>query len=152
MWPYTVEEAEAWPAPEAHGEPAPRGDLASRVLAMPADTNPAGDIFGGWIMSLMDSAGAMAAAEYAHGRVATFAVTDMSFHQPVKVGDTVCCYAALLRVGRTSLTFHIEVWVLRAGHGMRTKVTEAEFTFVSVDESGEPLLLGPAAEAALGPG
>ena len=97
MWPYTVEEAEAWPAPEAHGEPAPRGELASRVLAMPADTNPAGDIFGGWIMSLMDSAGAMAAAAYAHGRVATVAVTDMSFHQPVKVGDTVCCYAALVR-------------------------------------------------------
>ncbi len=136
MWPYTVEEAEAWSLP--------RGELASRVLAMPADTNPAGDIFGGWIMSLMDSSGAMAAAHYARGRVVTVAVTDMSFHQPVRVGDTVCCYAALVRVGRTSLTFHIEVWVLRSGHGTRTKVTEAEFTFVSVDESGEPqFLVGP---------
>jgi acyl-CoA thioesterase YciA len=118
---------------------------------MPADTNPAGDIFGGWIMSLMDSAGAMAAAAHAHGRVATVAVTDMSFHQPVKVGDTVCCYAALVRVGRTSLAFHIEVWVLRAGHGVRTKVTEAEFTFVSVDDSGEPLLLGAMPEAGISP-
>ncbi len=66
----------------------------------------------------------------------------MAFLQPVKVGDTVCCYAALVRVGRTSLTFQIEVWVLRSGHGTRTKVTEAEFTFVCVDESGEPRLLG----------
>ncbi len=152
MWPYTVDEAEAWAAPTSHDMPTPRGELASRVLAMPADTNPAGDIFGGWIMSLMDSAGAMAAAACARGRVATVAVTDMSFHHPVKVGDTVCCYAALVRVGRTSLTFHIEVWVLRAGHGLRTKVTEAEFTFVSVDESGEPVLLGAVAEAALNPG
>lgn len=64
----------------------------------------------------------------------------------------MCCYAALVRVGRTSLTFHIEVWVLRAGHGMRTKVTEAEFTFVSVDESGEPLLLAPMTKAAINPG
>jgi acyl-CoA thioesterase YciA len=133
MWPYTIEETETWSMP--------RGDLASRVLAMPADTNPAGDIFGGWIMSLMDSSGAMAAASFAHCRVVTVAVTDMSFHHPVKVGDTVCCYAALVRVGRTSLTYHIEVWVLRAGHGTRTKVTEAEFTFVCVDESGEPRLL-----------
>jgi acyl-CoA thioesterase YciA len=134
MWPYTAEEAEAWTEP--------RGELASRVLAMPADTNPAGDIFGGWIMSLMDAAGAMAAAGYAEGRVVTVAVTDMAFLQPVKVGDTVCCYAALVRVGRTSLTFHIEVWVLRSGHGTRTKVTEAEFTFVCVDARGEPRLLG----------
>jgi acyl-CoA thioesterase YciA len=133
MWPYTAEEAEAWSEP--------RGELASRVLAMPADSNPNGDIFGGWIMSLMDSAGAMAASSLARGRVVTVAVTDMSFHHPVKAGDTVCCYAALVRVGRTSLTFHIEVWVLRSGHGTRTKVTEAEFTFVSVDESGEPRLL-----------
>jgi acyl-CoA thioesterase YciA len=133
MWPYTAEEAEAWSEP--------RGELASRVLAMPADSNPNGDIFGGWIMSLMDSAGAMAASSLARGRVVTVAVTDMSFHHPVRAGDTVCCYAALVRVGRTSLTFHIEVWVLRSGHGTRTKVTEAEFTFVSVDESGEPRLL-----------
>ena len=129
MWPYTVCEVEALATP--------RGKLASRVLAMPADTNPAGDIFGGWIMALMDASGAMAASEYAQCRVVTVAVTDMAFLQPVKVGDTVCCYAALGRIGRTSLTFHIEVWVLR-GRGGRRKVTEAEFRFVCVDENGRP--------------
>ena len=117
---------------------APRGDLASRVLAMPANTNPAGDMFGGWIMALMDAAGAMEASRRAGGRVATVAVTDMTFLQPVKVGDTVCCYAELSRAGRTSLAFHIEVWVLRAGLGERTKVTEAEFTFVALDATGVP--------------
>jgi acyl-CoA thioesterase YciA len=133
MWPYTAEEAESWSAP--------RGELASRVLAMPADTNPSGDIFGGWIMSLMDASGAMAASSFAKCRVVTVAATDMSFHHPVKVGDTACCYAALVRVGRTSLTYHIEVWVHRAGHGARTKVTEAEFTFVCVDDTGEPQMI-----------
>lgn len=122
---------------ETNGQ-APRGDLASRVLAMPANTNPAGDMFGGWIMALMDSAGAMEAARRAGGRVATVAVTDMTFLQPVKVGDTVCCYAELSTAGRTSLGFHIEVWVLRAGLGDRTKVTEAEFTFVALDDAGGP--------------
>ena len=130
MWPYTVEEVEALSAP--------RGELASRVLAMPADTNPSGDVFGGWIMALMDSAGAMAAMRQAQGRVATVAVTRMTFHQPVRVGDAVCCYADLVRSGRTSLAYHIEVWVLRSGRGTRMKVTEAEFTFVGIDEHGEP--------------
>ena len=130
MWAYANEQRENLPGP--------RGDLASRVLAMPADTNPAGNIFGGWIMALMDSAGAMAAVQHAGGRVATVAVTDMAFLQPVRIGDAVCCYADLVRVGRTSLAFHIEVWVLRAGKGARVKVTEAEFTFVAMDEHGEP--------------
>jgi acyl-CoA thioesterase YciA len=136
MWPYTADEADALSA--GRPPPAPRGELASRVLAMPADTNPAGNVFGGWIMALMDSAGAMAAMQYTPGRVATVAVTDMTFHAPVRVGDTVCCYAELARLGRTSLSFHIEVWVLRDGKAPRTKVTEAEFTFVAVDENGLP--------------
>jgi hypothetical protein len=85
---------------------APRGELAVRTLAMPADTNPAGDIFGGWIMSLMDVAGGISAVTHAGGRVVTVAATDMAFLRPVKVGDVVCCYTDLARVGRTSLTPH----------------------------------------------
>jgi acyl-CoA thioesterase YciA len=116
----------------------PRGELAARTLAMPADTNPAGDIFGGWIMALMDAAGAITATRCAQGRVVTVAVTDMAFLQPVRVGDVVCCYTDPVRAGRTSLTLHIEVWVLRQGRGERVKVTAAEFTFVTLDEGGRP--------------
>jgi acyl-CoA thioesterase YciA len=116
----------------------PRGELAARTLAMPADTNPAGDIFGGWIMAQMDAAGGITATRCAQGRVVTVAVTDMAFLQPVKVGDVVCCYTEPVRTGRTSLTLHIEVWVLRQGRGERVKVTSADFTFVALDEGGKP--------------
>jgi acyl-CoA thioesterase YciA len=119
----------------------PRGELAARTLAMPADTNPAGDIFGGWIMSLMDAAGGITATRFAQGRTVTVAVTDMAFLQPVKVGDVVCCYTEPVRTGRTSLTLHVEVWVLRQGRGDRVKVTSAEFTFVALDEDGKPRLI-----------
>jgi acyl-CoA thioesterase YciA len=114
----------------------PHGELTVRTLAMPADTNPAGDIFGGWIMSLMDMAGGIAAVARAQGRVATVAVTDMAFHQPVKVGDVVCCYTDLVRIGKTSLTFRIETWVVRHRRGARIKVTSADFTFVALNEEG----------------
>ncbi|MBV1796079.1 acyl-CoA thioesterase [Siccirubricoccus sp. G192] len=117
---------------------APRGELAVRTLAMPADTNPAGDIFGGWIMSLMDVAGGISAVTHAGGRVVTVAATDMAFLRPVKVGDVVCCYTDLARIGRTSLTLHIEAWVLRQGYGERIKVTSADFTYVALDEAGRP--------------
>lgn len=116
--------------------PEPRGELASRSLAMPADTNPMGDMFGGWIMSLMDAAGAMTAMRYAKGRVVTVAVSNIAFLQPVKVGDVVCCYADRLRTGRTSITLGVEVWVLRQGQGERELVTAAEFTFVAIDPDG----------------
>ncbi len=116
----------------------PRGELAARTLAMPADTNPAGDIFGGWIMSLMDAAGGITATRCAQGRVVTVAVTDMAFLRPVKVGDVVCCYTDPVRTRRTSLTLHIEVWVLRQGRGERVMVTSADFTFVALDEGGRP--------------
>lgn len=119
-------------------EDAPKGELAVRTLAMPADTNPAGDIFGGWIMSLMDVAGGITAASRATGRVATVAVTDMAFLRPVKVGDVVCCYTELARLGRTSITFRVEVWVLRQGQGERIKVTSADFTYVALDAEGRP--------------
>ena len=120
--------------PNRQAEPA--GELASRTLAMPADTNPMGDMFGGWIMSLMDAAGAMTAMREAHGRVVTVAVSNITFHQPVKVGDVVCCYTEVQRMGRTSLTLDVEVWVLRQGQGDRVMVTSAEFTYVAMDAEG----------------
>ena len=101
---------------------APRGELAARTLAMPADINPSGDIFGGWIMAQMDAAGAISATRWAQGRVVTAAVTDMAFLQPVKIGDVVCCYTDSVREGRTSLILRVEVWVLRQGKGERVKV------------------------------
>ena len=116
----------------------PKGELASRTLAMPADSNPRGDIFGGWIMSLMDAAGKMSATPHAGGRVVTVAVSSIAFLQPVHVGDTVCCYTDVKRIGRTSITLDVEVWVLRQGQGERVKVTDAEFTFVAVHEDGRP--------------
>lgn len=116
----------------------PRGELTLRTLAMPADTNPSGDIFGGWIMSLMDLAGGMKAARVVEGRVVTAAVSRMAFMKPVKVGDQVCCYAEVRRIGRTSLVLDVETWVLRHVKGARIKVTEAEFTYVAVDAEGRP--------------
>src|SRR5205807_9854065 len=106
MWPYTDQETE-FLAPPCQ----PRGELAARTLAVPADTNPAGDIFGGWIMALMDSAGAITATRYAGCRVVTAAVSHIAFLQPVKVGDVVCCYTDIVRAGRSSLTLCVEVWV-----------------------------------------
>ena len=147
MWPYTAEEADALTGTGrlvGTWLPGPRGELASRVLAMPADTNPAGTMFGGWIMAQMDAAGAMAARRHVPGRVATVAVTNMTFYQPVRVGDSVSCYAELVRIGRTSIAFHIEAWVVRSGNGHGTKVTEAAFTFVAIDETGEPVAISRA--------
>lgn len=128
-------------APNAAGEGAgaetPKGELAIRTLAMPADTNPAGDIFGGWLMSQMDLAGGITASLRAKGRVATIAVEGMTFHKPVWVGDVVCCYADIERVGTTSLTVRVQAWVLR-GQAVtdRYKVTEAVFTFVALADDG----------------
>src|SRR5258708_33925995 len=99
----------------------PRGKLASRVLAMPTDTNPKGDIFGGWIMSLMDMAGKMSATDLAGGRVVTVAVDRIVFRQPVKVGDVVCCYTDTVRTGRSSITLSIEAWAMRPGQCERPK-------------------------------
>ncbi len=126
-------------------QPGPRGEIATRTLAMPANTNPAGDIFGGWIMSLMDLAAGMTATARARGRVVTAAVSDLAFLQPVKVGDAVCCYTEILRIGRSSMRLGVEVWVLRRGQPPRIKVTEAAFTLVAVDGAGKPRAL-PALE------
>ena len=119
-------------------DPPPRGELSLRTVAMPADTNPAGDIFGGWIMSLMDLAPGVAAGTHAKGRVVTAAVSNLSFIRPVHVGDVVCVYTELNRIGRTSITLGVETWVLRRGQGERVRVTAAEFVLVAVDDSGRP--------------
>jgi acyl-CoA thioesterase YciA len=116
----------------------PLGDLALRTLAMPADTNPAGDIFGGWLLSQMDLAGGMVAHHQARGRVATIAIDSMVFHQPVKVGDTVCCYAHLEKIGRTSMTYRVQAWIIREAGGERVKVTEGLFTYVAIGDNGRP--------------
>ena len=116
----------------------PKGEMASRTLAMPTDTNPRGDIFGGWLMALMDSAGKMSATRLAKSRVVTVTVSSLVFLHPVQVGDTVCCYTDAQALGRTSITLGIEVWVLRQGQGERIKVTDAVFKFVAVDDDGRP--------------
>lgn len=122
----------------ASDEMTPRGELVLRTLTMPADTNPDGDIFGGWLLGQMDIAGGMAARQRASGRVATVAVDSMVFHKPVFVGDVLCCYADLVKVGRTSLRFHIQAWVLRGGSGVREVVTEGTFTFVAIGPDRKP--------------
>jgi len=119
----------------------PRGKVLLRTLAMPADTNPNGDIFGGWIMSQMDIGGGILAKETAQGRIVTVAVDSIKFIKPVQVGDVVCCYGELVRIGNTSITIRLEVWVnpiLRGNPGgaERFKVTEATFTYVAIDDNG----------------
>ncbi|HEX9701957.1 MAG TPA: acyl-CoA thioesterase [Rhodospirillales bacterium] len=122
----------------------PKGELAIRALAMPADTNPAGDIFGGWVMAQMDIAGGITASARAQGRVATVAVTGFTFHRPVWVGDVVCCYADVRRVGTTSLTIGIEAWVIRRRKTQeKFKVTEGVFTFVAIDKLGKKRRVPP---------
>ena len=116
----------------------PVGELALRGVAMPADTNPSGDIFGGWVLSQMDLAGGVVAHQRAKGRVATVAVDSMVFHQPVKVGDVMCCYADIENVGRSSMKIHVQAWVIREAGGDRRKVTEGIFTYVALDEDGRP--------------
>lgn len=117
----------------------PEGDLVIRTVAMPNDTNFNGDIFGGWLLSEMDLGGAIAARKVSKSRVTTIAIDKMVFKRPVHVGDTLCCYAKLLRVGRTSMTFAISAWILPDGFGEREQVTEAIFTYVAIDEVERPI-------------
>ena len=114
------------------------GELALRTFAMPADVNVNGDIFGGWVVSQMDMAGGIVAAGRARGRVATVSIEAMQFIRPVNVGDVVCVYAHVERVGRTSMGIHIEAWTMQRHLGERKKVTEATFTFVAIDDEGRP--------------
>ncbi len=123
---------------------APSGELTVRVMAMPADANPSGDIFGGWIMGLMDVSAGITARERAQGRVVTASVSSLSFLHPVKVGDVVCCYTQVTATGRTSLRLDVEAWVVRDHRGDRFKVTEANFVMVAVDAAGKPRPVDPA--------
>ena len=118
--------------------PSERGEPAVRTLAMPADTNPSGDIFGGWVLAQMDLAAGIVAAQRAQGRVATAALDGMSFHKPIYVGDLVSCYAKVVRVGRTSMTVQVDTFVLRRRAGDEVKVTEGRFTLVAIDDQGRP--------------
>jgi acyl-CoA thioesterase YciA len=113
-------------------------DPAIRVTAMPADANAYGDIFGGWLMSLMDSGCGLVAARRTKGRAVTVAMDGMVFHQPVKVGDEVSVYCEIVRIGRSSLTIAAEAWRRQRHSEEEIKVTEAKFTFVAVDDSGRP--------------
>ena len=124
-------------------EQPPEHSPAVRVIAMPADTNPHGDIFGGWLMSLMDSAAGSVAARYSHGRAVTIAVEGMTFHRPVIVGDEVSVFAMLKSVGRTSMKIDVEAW-RRARHDDRSyRVTQATFTFVAIGEDRQPRSVPP---------
>lgn len=116
---------------------------ALRAQPMPADANVNGDIFGGWVLSQMDLAGAVPAAARARGRIATVAVEAMRFHKPVLVGDLVSCYARILREGTTSITVVIETWARRRFTQEEVKVTEGTFVYVAIDEQGRPRPLPP---------
>lgn len=116
----------------------PRGELAVRTIAMPADTNANGDIFGGWVMSRMDQAGGIAGVGRSKGRVVTVAVDAMTFIRPVKVGDVLCVYTEVEKIGRTSMKIHVEAWAQRFMTHDREKVTDATFTFVAIDDNGRP--------------
>jgi acyl-CoA thioesterase YciA len=122
------------------GEPAlaPTGEPVIRITAMPADANSYGDIFGGWLMGLMDMGAGLIAARYAHGRAVTVAMDGMQFLAPVKVGDEVSVYGQMVRIGRTSMAIKVEAWRRHRHAEERIKVTEAVFTFVAIDDDGKP--------------
>ncbi|MFM2069460.1 MAG: hypothetical protein RLZZ584_4369 [Pseudomonadota bacterium] len=120
---------------------APDKQLVLRMMPMPADAN--GDIFGGWIMAQVDIAGAVLPARVARGRIATVAVNQFIFKQPVSVGDLLSFYASVERIGRTSITVHVEVWAERnPAAPEQVKVTEANLTYVAIDMQGRPRVLG----------
>jgi len=117
----------------------PRGELTIRVQAMPKDTNPSGDVFGGWILSQMDIAGGVFCKQIVMGRVVTVAIDSTQFRLPVFIADTLCCYVNFVKQGRTSVTVHIEAWVNREYDKEKMiLVTEGEFTFVKVDKDRNP--------------
>src|SRR5579871_6310022 len=121
---------------EATGEPF--GDLCIRTLAMPADTNQNGDIFGGWLLAQMDVGGGVFASKIAKSRTVTVAIEAMNFRKPVYVGDLVSVHANLVKIGKTSITVHLEAWVLRRREMQSTLVTDGNFTYVAIDDDGHP--------------
>ena len=128
---------------DANTGEAPRGDLTVRLIAMPADTNANGDIFGGWVLSQMDQAGGIAGVERAQGRVVTVKLDALTFIRPVRVGDVLCVYTAVDSVGRTSMKIHVEAWAQRFRTQLSEKVTVGAFTFVAVDDDGKPTPIPP---------
>lgn len=130
--------------PTAENEPC--GDLSIRTLAMPADTNANGDIFGGWLLSQMDIGGGIFASKIAKSRTVTVAIEAMNFRKPVFVGDVVSIHANLVRIGKTSLTVHLEAWILRRKEMHPILVTDGNFTYVSIDDQGHPQLVKPQAQ------
>jgi acyl-CoA thioesterase YciA len=117
----------------------PKGELVIRTIAMPKDTNPSGDIFGGWLMSQMDLGSGILAAKTARSRVVTVAIEGMSFLRPVQVGDRVACYARVEKIGRTSMVIPVEVWVQRYMSGEEVRVTHGFFTYVAIGGDGKPI-------------
>ena len=124
------------------GQP-PGSEPALRVFAMPKDANANGDVFGGWVMSQMDLAGAVPAVDRAGGRIATVAVNAMRFHQPIAVGDLVTCYAAIESVGKTSISVKVETWAKRRRTTDQVKVTEGTFVYVAINDNGAKRALPP---------
>jgi acyl-CoA thioesterase YciA len=122
-------------------ETEPCGDLTIRTLAMPADTNANGDIFGGWLLSQMDIGGGIFASKIARSRTVTVAIDAMNFRKPVYVGDVVSVHADLVRLGKTSVTVHLEAWVLRRKDMLSILVTDGNFTYVSIDDQGHPQIV-----------
>ncbi|MEM7239575.1 MAG: acyl-CoA thioesterase [Pseudomonadota bacterium] len=120
---------------------APGGEVTLQTIAMPADSNANGDIFGGWLMAQMDLGASVMARKRARGRVATVAVDAMQFLKPVKIGDVVSIHSEMAREGRSSMHIGVEVWITRQPSGEQTKVTEAVFTFVAIDDHGKPRAL-----------
>jgi acyl-CoA thioesterase YciA len=114
----------------------PQGELVLQTVAMPADANVYGDVFGGWLVSQMDIGGAILAHQKAHNRVTTVAIDRMTFLKPLYVGDLVCCYADTIKTGRSSITIKIEVWAIRLRDREHVRVTEGIFTYVALDENG----------------
>ena len=114
----------------------PEGMLSLQTIAMPADTNWSGDVFGGWIVSQMDLAGAIHAERFSKGRCATISINEMPFLVPVKVGDVITCYTKILKVGNTSIQMQIEVWDSHDSSREAKRVTAGVFTFVAVDVKG----------------
>ena len=135
MWPYTERKTDFL------GPPRPRGELAARTLAMPADTNANGDIFGGWLLSQMDIGGGVFASKIAKSRTVTVAIEAMNFRKPVFVGDLVSVHANLVRIGKTSITVRLEAWVLRRKEMLSILVTDGNFTYVSIDDQGHPQVI-----------
>ena len=131
-------------APETHVHPPavtgtePQGQLCTRTVAMPADTNGNGDIFGGWLLGQMDLAGSVFAGKITKSRTVTVAIDAMNFRKAVYVGDLVSVHGSLVRIGRTSITVHLEAWVTRRKETQAILVTDGNFTYVSIDDNGHP--------------